>query len=160
MTNEEWIKTKNMTDEARLIAEKLQRTHGGPIDWYLDAANAKAKALEEARLDAKLEEAQKTGSQATLEELRQELREALGNAADLSLAIHSRLEELKSGILGQTITHGERFADLENAQDVVERIAAKIGTILDLEIQGDLDAYPFDEMPAWNEAGYLEEGTK
>jgi hypothetical protein len=89
----------------------------------------------------------------TLVELRTELREALGAALEAVDSIRCRLEVIKTGILGQTIQAGERYAEVENAQDVAERISILIRKALEGELKphdgAGLDDYPLEEMGGW-----------
>ena len=88
---------------------------------------------------------------ATMAELSKELKETVDHAADLARELRGRLEELKGGILSQTIAAGEHYSDVEYAQDIVEQIE------LDLKrAKGEdawLEGYDFDVLASYEETG-------
>jgi hypothetical protein len=88
---------------------------------------------------------------ATMAELSQELKGTVDHAADLAGELRGRLEELKGGILSQTIAAGERYAEVEYAQDIVEQVELNLKRCKGEEAW--LDGYDFEELAGYDETG-------
>jgi hypothetical protein len=139
-------------NERRKEMTKYEREHGGRTPAEDGERAAKIEAAVKA---AMLEKAQDpvirnaARQAASLKGLREELKEALDSALNLADSIRGRLEELKSENLGLAIRAGERYAEIENAQDVAERISIALRKAIEDELKGDLESYPFEEMDGW-----------